>query len=111
MNRRSKQVVSLLGEIGLRRCYYHCSSCHCGHVPWDRQLGLSAARLTPAAAEVASIAGVGESFARSAEVTLRKLAGLRLSESTVERTVESAGQRLGRLLEAKHTLGEEQAWS
>ena len=80
-------------------------------MPWDRTLGLSALRLTPAAAEVTSIAGVETSFARSAEVTLRKMAGLRLSESTVERTTEAAGQRLAKLLQEKKTLGEKKAWA
>lgn len=103
--------MSLLGDIGLSRCYYHCRACHQGYVPWDQQLGLNAARLTPAATEVTAIAGVETSFARSAEVTLRKMSGLRLSESTVERVTEAAGQRLSKLLEAKQTLGPEQAWS
>jgi hypothetical protein len=102
--------VSLLGELRLARCYYHCRACHQGHVPWDRTLGLTSSRLTPAAAEVTSIAGVETSFARSAEVTLRKMAGLQLSESTVERTTEAAGQRLAALLEEKKTLGQEKAW-
>lgn len=111
VNRRAKQFVSLLGELSLNRCYYHCRSCRNGHVPWDRQLGLNATRLTPAATEVACIAGVEVSFARSAEVTLQKMAGLRLSESTVERTTEAAGERLGRLLKTKRTLGTTQAWN
>jgi hypothetical protein len=68
------------------------------------------ATLTPAASEVASIAGVQTSFAQSAEVTLRKLCGLRLSESTVERVTESAGERLAELLEEKVTFGEQQPW-
>ena len=67
-------------------------------MPWDAELGLGVATLTPAASEVASIAGVQTSFAQSAEVTLHKLCGLRLSESTVERVTEAAGQRLANLL-------------
>jgi hypothetical protein len=78
----------------LKRCYYHCRRCGQGHVPWDESLGLGAAALTPAASEVASIAGVQTSFAQSAETTLHKLCGLRLSESTVERVTEGAGVRL-----------------
>jgi hypothetical protein len=80
-------------------------------VPWDRELGLSSAALTPAASEVASIAGVQTSFAQAAEVTLRKLCGLRLSESTLERTTETAGARLAKLLENKITFGPEEAWA
>jgi hypothetical protein len=74
-------------------------------------LGLGVSTLTPAASEVASIAGAQTSFAQSAEVTLQKLCGLRLSESTVERVTERAGARLAKLLENKVTFGEKKSWS
>jgi hypothetical protein len=74
-------------------------------------LHLSASSLTPAASEAASIAGVQTSFAQSAEVTLQKLCGLRLSESTVERVAEDAGARLRTLLEDKTTFGPETPWA
>ncbi len=73
-------------------------------------MGLNASHLTPAAAEVASIAGVQTSFAQASEVTLQKLCGLRFSESTVERVTEEAGERLARLLAEKVTFGENQHW-
>jgi hypothetical protein len=69
------------------------------------------ATLTPAASEVASIAGVQTSFAQSAEVTLQKLCGLRLSESTVERVTEAAGARLAQLQSQKATFGERMPWA
>jgi hypothetical protein len=68
------------------------------------------ATLTPAASEVTSIAGVQNSFAQSSEVTLKKLCGLRLSESTVERVTEAAGERVAKLLDKK-TFGEKKSWS
>jgi hypothetical protein len=111
VERRGKWCTSLLGSIRLKRCYYHCRRCGQGHVPWDGQLALGAAALTPAASEAASIAGVQTSFAQSAEVTLQKLCGLRLSESTVERVAEAAGRRLGRLLAEKTTFGEDEPWA
>jgi hypothetical protein len=73
---REKWFDSLLGGLRLARHYYHCGNCRSGHVPWDRQLGLGLAALTPAASEVASIAGVQTSFAQASEVTLEKLCGL-----------------------------------
>jgi len=111
VERRAKWCQSLLGVIRLTRCYYHCRGCRQGHVPWDQALGLGVATLTPAASEVASIAGVQTSFAQSAEVTLQKLCGLRLSESTVERVTEAAGERLGKLLADQKTFGKHQPWA
>jgi hypothetical protein len=104
---RFKSVVSLVGAIDLARGYYHCSTCRQGHVPWDELLALSPQRLTPAAQEITSLAATQESFAKAAERTLRKMAGLRLSESTVQRTAEEAGTRLGRLLDDGKTFGAE----
>jgi hypothetical protein len=107
VERRGKWCESLLGSIRLTRCYYHCRGCGHGHVPWDQELGLGVATLTPAASEVASIAGVQTSFAQAAEVTLQKLCGLRLSESTVERVSEATGARLAKLLHDKVTFDEQ----
>lgn len=109
VERRGKYFQSLLGGIRLHRCYYHCRRCG-GHVPWDHTLGLGAGALTPAASEVVSITGIQTSFAQSSEVTLGKLCGLRLSESTVERVTEGAGMRLRKLLEDKVTFGETESW-
>jgi hypothetical protein len=95
----------------MERCYYHCRACRRGHVPWDEQLGFGATALTPAASEVTSIAGVQTSFGQSSEITLQKMCGLRLSESTVERVTEAAGARLAKLLSDKVTFGAHQPWA
>jgi hypothetical protein len=102
--------VSLLGELHLGRGYYHCGHCGSGHFPWDKILRLSPQRLTPAAQEIVCLAGIQESFGKAAERTLRKLAGLRLSESTVERTTETTGTRLAERLQAGTVFGERRDW-
>lgn len=74
-------------------------------------MGLTPKNLTPAAEQVASMAGVAcNSFGEAADHVLRTMAGLRLCESTVQRTAEDAGQRLGRLLAAGKTLDFPQPW-
>jgi hypothetical protein len=107
---RSKSVTSLLGQIRIRRAYYHCPHCHQGHVPWDKTLRLSAQRLTPGAEEVTALAGILESFGKAAGRTLQKLAGLRLCESTAERTTEAAGGRLGNALQRGAVFGPRHSW-
>jgi hypothetical protein len=115
VSRRDKRIVSLLGELPLKRAYYHCRSCGAGYVPLDEEVGLSSSHLTPAASEVTCLAGVQTSFAQASETTLRKMCGLRLCESTVERTTESAGERLGALLAEGETFaklpGESKPWA
>jgi hypothetical protein len=107
---RPKRFISLMGDIRFFRGYYHCEHCCQGHFPWDELLRLSPQRLTPAAQEVASLAGVQESFGKAAGRTLRKLAGIRVCESTVERTTEAAGERLGQALERGEVFGEKRTW-
>lgn len=110
MNVRTRWVDSLLGPLKLKRHYYHCRVCRHGFCPRDRQLGLSVRSLSPAASEVVSLTGIQTSFAQSSEVTLQKLCGLKVSESTVERVTEDAGARLKQLLEDKVTFGKDESW-
>jgi hypothetical protein len=107
---RSKQFVSLMGEIRFARGYYHCAHCQQGHFPWDEQLRLSPQRLTPAAEEVTSLAGSQEGFEKVAKRILRKLVGIRVCESTAQRTTEAAGTRLGEKLEQGAVFGENCPW-
>jgi hypothetical protein len=102
---RPKTFLSLLGEIRLERGYYHCPSCGQGTFPWDELLRLSPQRLTPAAQEVTALTGVVGSFGEAADRTLAKLSGLRLSESTVQRTTEAAGDQLGQRLQQGEVFG------
>ena len=57
-----------------------------------------------------ALAGVLGSFADGAERVLQKMAGLRLSESTVERTTEAAGQRVRQQLDEGKSLGPTRDW-
>lgn len=110
VNYRPKTFVSLLGDIRFERGYYHCEHCHQGHFPWDQTLRMSPQRLTLAAQEVITLSGLKESFGKVAERSLYKQTGLRLSESTVERVTEAAGERLGQQLEAGAVFGAPAAW-
>jgi hypothetical protein len=103
--------MSLIGPIALASAYYHCPRCRCGHKPWERALQLKPIRLTPAAEEISSLAGVLGSFADGAERVLHKMSGLRLSESTIERTTEAAGERAAKRLEAGESLGPNEPWA
>jgi hypothetical protein len=107
---RPKTVQSLVGTFPLERAYYHCRSCGAGTVPWDEILGLVRQALTPGARELVGLAGAVDSFAEAADVVLRKLAGLRVSESTVERTSEAAGRDIGRRLAAGESFGAGAPW-
>jgi hypothetical protein len=107
---RSKTFTSLLGNICIKRGYYHCKHCQQGHFPWDGILRLSSERLTAAAQEVVTLGGIKESFGTVADRSLYKQTGLRLSESTVERVTEAVGERLDELLKEGKVFGPAESW-
>ena len=57
-----------------------------------------------------ALAGALSSFAEAATKTLPKLAGLIVSESTVERTAERVGHEVGERLAEGQTFGANKAW-
>ena len=79
-------------------------------MPWDDVLGLDRAAATPGLREVICIAGAVDSFAEAAEVVLRKMAGVRVGESTVQRTSEATGRDIGARLAAGETYGAARDW-
>lgn len=108
---RPKTPIGLLGEVRCERAYYCCGRCGHGLFPWDETVGLTPKRLTPGAERVVSLAGLlSDSFAEAADKVLPELAGLRLCESTAQRTTEDAGTRLGGLLAEGRTLGPRVSW-
>jgi hypothetical protein len=94
----------------LERPYYHCRHCKSGHCPFDTLLRLDASDLTPAAQQAVAMAGLLSAFAEAREKVLPELAGLRLGESTVERTTEGAGLRLRRWRQAGRVFGPKVVW-
>lgn len=102
--------MTVLGVVCVRRAYYHCKHCHAGHCPRDAALGVSAVCLSRGACEAVALAGTLSSFAEAAQKTLPKLAGMCVSESTVERTTERVGQDVGERLAEGQTFGEAKTW-
>lgn len=96
----------MLGPVDCARAYYYCGRCGKGVLPWDEQVGLTARSFTPAAERLVSLAGaVCASFDEAARRVLPEMAGLRMAETTVQRTSEGVGDRIGRLRRGGCTLG------
>jgi hypothetical protein len=87
-----RTVDTPCGAVTVRRAYYHCPDCG-GHVPWDRDLGLGGGRQSPGLQPLVALAGALAPFGKSQDV-LRRLAGVRLSDSTCRRRTEEAGADL-----------------
>lgn len=107
---RPKTLVSLFGDLRVTSPYYHCRGCSSGQKPWENKLRIGKRRVTAAAAEAISLAGLLTSFGRAQRQTLKKLTGIRVSESTVQRVTEDAGESLAQMQAAKQTFGSPESW-
>ena len=93
---RAKTFTPLLGDVRVAvRPSSPCPPCHAGHFPGDAALGLAGRRLSAGAEQVVTRGGTLTSFAEAGVQILPKMAGIRLSESAVERTTEAAARREG----------------
>ena len=71
---------------------------------------LSDSRLSPGATRLVTLAGTIGSFAEAAAKALPELSGLRVGESTVERTTERIGEALGKKLAEGSVFGPSKPW-
>lgn len=108
---RPRVLQSLFGPIRYQRAYYYCRRCGQGRCPFDVQAGITSRGLTPGLERLATLAGAaGDSFERGAEL-LGEMAGVSLSESTVERTTEDVGDRIALALDSGLLFGLAVAWT
>lgn len=90
---RAKRVRTVLGEVVMRRAYYHCQSCHQGSVPLDRIWRMEKTGYSPGFQRVTSRIGAQESFEMGSR-DLLEIGGIEVSAKEVERISEQVGQEL-----------------
>jgi hypothetical protein len=97
--------------VACHRAYYYCGRCGQGVLPWDDQIGLTARSFTPAAERLVSLGGaLSDSFAEAAQQVLPEMAGLRVAETTVQRTTEGVGARIAEHRRQGRTFGFTRPW-
>ena len=100
-----------MGPVACQRAYYYCGRCGQGVLPWDAQVGLTARSFTPASERLVSLAGaLSDSFAEAAERVLPEMAGLKVAETTVQRTTEGVGARIAAHRRRGRTFGFARPW-
>jgi uncharacterized protein UPF0236 len=88
-----RRVLTVHGELQVRRAYYYCGRCRQSFLPYDEALGLTDA-ISPGLMPLVCLAGTLVPFADAARDVLQRFAGVRVSASTVLRCTEGAGERL-----------------
>jgi len=88
---RERRVVSLMGEVRLRRAYYWCPKCKASRIPLDERLGVAATDFSPGVQQAVALLGAQQPFAQGRRL-LGELAGLWISQ----RSHRQVSERLGR---------------
>lgn len=103
-----KNMLTVVGPIKYSRAYYWCK---CGHgwFPMDEEFALLH-KQTPGVAQLASLAGLLAPFQQGAERVLRTMSGLRVSESTIQRTTEDIGQEIDAALRDGDAVAPQDSW-
>lgn len=103
--------MSLLGQVPCLRAYYYCGRCGYGLAPWDTAVGLTSRSFTPATERLVCLAGtLSDGFEEAATKVLPEMAGLKVAETTVQRTTKAAGQRAADHLRAGGTWAFPHPW-
>src|SRR5271165_2048382 len=90
---QQRRLLTVHGEMKVRRAYYYCGRCKQSFIPYDDVLGLMD-EISPGLMPLVCLAGTLLPFADAAKDVLKRFAGVRLSTSTVLRCTEAAGERL-----------------
>lgn len=89
-DRRSKQLLTIVGPVKLNRAYYLCPSCHQGQCPRDSELDVKGTECSPAVRRMMAMVGSESSF-DTGRAQLELLANLKVTTKTVERQAEAIG--------------------
>jgi len=90
---QQRRVLTVHGELRIRRAYYYCGRCKQSFIPYDDVLGL-VDEISPGLMPLVCLAGTLAPFADAAEDVLKRFSGVRVSASTVLRCTEGEGERL-----------------
>ena len=88
---RSKQVLTVVGQVQVSRPYYLCSYCHTGQFPADVELDIQNTESSPGVRRMQAFVGQEAAFDHGRE-QMKLLAGLEVTTKSVERIAEAIGE-------------------
>jgi len=87
---RTKQVTTVLSEVGIKRAYYYCVACRQGLTPKDKDLDIENTSFSPGVRRMMARVGAKESFDEGRQ-DLEEMAGIKVTTKEVGRVAEAIG--------------------
>jgi hypothetical protein len=88
---RPRTLGTLMGQVTIKRAYYHCKACGCSSCPYDQRVGLGSGQMSVGLARAAAMLAVLDPFVPAATV-LHELTGQRVGDRTIHRVARRAGK-------------------
>jgi len=88
--RRSKPVLTAVGQVQISRPYFLCPHCHAGQFPADVELDIEDSEFSPGVRRMQALVGQEAPFDHG-RAQMKVLAGLEVTTKAVERTAEAIG--------------------
>ncbi len=98
--RRSKPVLTVVGQVEVLRPYYLCVYCGVGQFPVDVELDIENTEFSPGVRRMQAIVGQEAPFDHGRE-QMKVLAGLEVTTKSVERTAEAIGAAIAQREQAE----------
>ena len=91
---RSATILTRLGKVTFQRTYGACPTCRTGTAPADTVLGIVAGSTSAALDRELAVLGATHASFAAASATLRRLTGITVSPTTVQRATTTVGMAL-----------------
>ena len=93
VDKREKDIVSLMGNGKLVRGYYECEHCGTHYIPRDNELDMIGTSFTPGTRRAVSLLACHDSFKWSSD-TLSEIVGIYVSPKECQRIAEETGKSI-----------------
>ena len=94
-SQRQRRVLTVVGEVEIKRAYFYCSYCHQGQCPRDQELAIVDTNFSPGGRRMMAVVGSETSFDRG-RAQIELLAGLTVTRKAVERHAEAIGDDIAK---------------
>ncbi len=88
---RGRTLSTLMGQVTIKRAYYHCKECGSSCCPYDQRIGLGSEQMSVGLAKAATMLAVLDPFIPAATI-LHEITGQRLGDRTIHRVARKVGK-------------------